>query len=100
MSPRRIAPPADETSASYGRRHYVVHDRRGRILALAPVQPAPLGRELRAGWRPMPATGQRVAEIDLDPAQLALGLDVVLATFRVDTRGGKTPILRRITRLS
>jgi hypothetical protein len=48
----------------------------------------------------MPAAGQRVAEVDLDPAQLALGLDVVIATFRVDTRSRKTAVLRRITRAS
>ena len=100
MSPRRAVPPADGTPAGHGRRHYLVHDRRGRILALAPIQPAPLAGELRAAWQPMPGAGQRVVEIDLDPAQLALGLDVVLATVRVDTRNAKAPVLRRIARTS
>ena len=98
MSPRRPARPATETPARGGRRHYVVHDRQGRILALAPVTAPPLAGEVRTDWRPMPVAGQRVVEIDLEPAQLALGLDVVIVTFRVDTGSAKAAVLRRITR--
>lgn len=76
-------------------RCYVVHDRAGHILAIAPSTTVRVRDGVNLGWRPVPGHKQLVTEIHLDDEQVKLPLHELLDfKLKIDARSG-IPCLQR-----
>ena len=70
-------------------RYYVVHNRAGRILAVAPISGGQNREGMQLGWRPIARGNQIVTEIELNNEQARLGLHELLAfEIKTDARSG------------
>lgn len=79
-------------------RCYVVHDRAGRILAVAPITAVQPSKGMNLGWRPVAARNQIVTEIELSGEHAKLPLHELLAfKIKTDRRSG-TPSLHAETK--
>jgi hypothetical protein len=90
-----------DVPSSYGgsscpmRRYYIVHNGRGKLLALAPVEVERQSDELQLGWRPVETEIQFVTEIELDGPQLErLSRDLEKSELRFDEKTGKPYVHR------
>jgi hypothetical protein len=80
------------------RQFYVVHDERGRILALAPIVVEQVNERIRIGYRPVPKPDQKVTEIELTDEHATLAPHELLGfEVAVDPQTGR-PHLRRPAR--
>lgn len=78
-------------------RYHIVHDRDGRILALAPAGAVEVRSGVQVGWRPVAGLHQLVTEIDLSPEHARVGPSELLKKFevRTDAKTGKARLQRR-----
>lgn len=75
-------------------RCYIVHDRAGRVLAIAPITATQTADGMNLGWRPVAAANQVVSEIELSAEHAKLPLHELLAfELKTDPRSG-APSLR------
>jgi hypothetical protein len=76
-------------------RCYIVHDRAGHILAVAPSTTVRVREGVNLGWRPIAGRNQVVTEIQLDNEQVKLPLHELLDfKLKIDARSG-VPCLQR-----
>ncbi|MEO8727142.1 MAG: hypothetical protein ABI383_13595 [Acidobacteriaceae bacterium] len=80
------------------RRCYIVHDRAGRIHAIAPITATQTPDGMNLGWRPVAVRNQLVSEIDLTAEHARLPLHELLAfKIKTDRRSG-TPSLQSVAK--
>ena len=86
--------------ASRKQRCHVVHDREGRILALAPVGAVEIRNGVQVGWRPVAGLHQFVTEIDLTPEQARVAPYELLEKFQIhiDSKKGTARLQRKAAR--